>query len=71
MDVKAEFINYEEDFDVVKILGSLTLIYGTPRKKKWKGIAFKDTDTARKVANAVIAAADRIDGGGVTREEIY
>lgn len=60
-NVKAEYINGDEDFTVKKIWGSLTLVYGTPRKKNCKGIAFKDTDMVRRVANKLIAIADYQD----------
>lgn len=60
--INAEYINDDKDFDIISLMGSPTLIYGTERKKKWKGVAFKDTDTARKIANAIIGVADKLDG---------
>lgn len=60
-NVNAEFINYSDDYTVIRLLGSPTLVYGTSRKKTCKGIAFKDTNVMREVAKNMIFVADLID----------
>jgi len=60
-EINAEYINSKEDYLITKLMGSLTLAYGTPTKKKWKAIAFKNTDMVREVANGLLALADSLD----------
>jgi hypothetical protein len=48
---------------VLKLMGSLTLVYGDghSRNKTHNGIAFKDTATARQVARHLLAGCDLLD----------
>ena len=60
-EINAEYINTKEDYLVTKLMGSMTLAYGRPDKKKWKAIAFKDAGMAREVANTLLAFADLVE----------
>jgi len=62
-NVKAEYINGPEDYTVIYLMKSPTLVYGTPRKKNCKGVAFKNTNMMREVANAMLLVAEIIDKG--------
>lgn len=62
--VKAEYIRGTENYALTKLMGSLTLVYGDDqsRKKMHSGVAFKDTETARKVAMDILVMCKILDG---------
>jgi len=57
-EISVQYINRDEDFKVMMLMGSITLTHGRPDSKKWKGIAFKDKEMAQKVANAILKATE-------------
>jgi len=59
--ITAEYINSDEDYLVTKLMGSINLVYGTPRKKNCKSVAFKNTEMVREVANHLLRVADILD----------
>jgi len=59
--VSAEFVNGEDDYTILYLMGSITLTYGTKGKKNSKGVAFKDTNIVRNVAKNLITMADLLD----------
>lgn len=65
-NVDAKYINSDQDYTVMKILGRLTLVYGSSRTKNCKGIAFKNTDMVREVCSSLIDMANLID---ITKEK--
>lgn len=62
-EVKANFINSDEDWALLKITGAWTLVTPKFDKRSWKptskgtGIAFKDTATMQRVAEQLIFMA--------------
>ena len=56
-DINAEYVNSKDHFQVIKLLGSVTLCYGKPASKKWRGIAFKDGEIATAVAIQILKAS--------------
>ena len=62
-EVSADFINRDEDYTIIKIWGSPTLVYGDgdSKKKSYRGVAFKDTDMMREVAKNMVVIADMLD----------
>ena len=57
INITADYINDTEEFKVLHLMGSLTLAYGTERKKNWKAVAFKNAAMAEQVAGAILEAA--------------
>lgn len=57
----SEFVNSDDEYVITYLMGAINLVYGTPKKKRSKGIAFKNTKLVREVANNLLKAADTID----------
>lgn len=66
--VKAEYINRTEDYTVIHLMGSPVLVYGTPKKKICKGVAFKDVAMMREVATMMLLAAEAMDKKGKSHD---
>ena len=47
-----------EDYTIIKLMGSLSLVYGTSRKKTCKAIAFKNVEMVRTVDEHVVTGGN-------------
>jgi hypothetical protein len=62
-EFSAEYINCDDDYKLMSCMGSINLVYGRPDKRKWKAIAFKDNETARKAAYRILVMVETLELG--------
>ena len=63
--VKAQYINSDADYTLLKLMGNPLLVFGDGLRKKQpkmsNGVAFKNTNMVREVAENLIKYADALD----------